>query len=127
MNWEAISVVAELLGLIAVVISVLYLGLQVKNQTQEYKLAGIHDVCRNLMDSYTTLQDPVMAEAWLKGSTDYDALSDVQKIQVIAFITRHLRLVEDTYYQAKANRLKPTYWEGIIRFQKVVMSSDMAI
>ena len=127
MNWEAVSAVAEILGLATVVISVLYLAIQVRSQTREYRLSGIHEVSTNLMDSYAAPQDPAMAELWAKGTKDFDSLSEAQKIQVFAFLQRYLRAVEDTCYQAMANRLETTYWEGIVRFQEKILATNCAV
>jgi hypothetical protein len=126
MNWEAISAIVELLGLATVVVSVLYLAVQVTNQTREYRLAGIHDVSQNLMHSYAALQDPVMAELWNTGTKDYNSLTEVQKIQIFAFLQVYFRAVEDTYCQATDNRLKTSVWEGIVRFQSRIMATSCA-
>ena len=117
MNWEAVSAVAEIIGLVVVIVSVLYLAVQVRNQTREYKMAGIHNVTQSLMDSYAGLEDANAAEVWSRATKDYDSISDAEKIQVFAFCQRYFRAVEDTYYQAADNRLEATYWEGVVRFQ----------
>jgi len=124
MNWEAVSAIAEIIGLVVVVVSVLYLAVQVRNQTREYKMAGIHNVTQSLMDSYAGLEDTNAAEVWSRATKDYDSISDAEKIQVFAFCQRYFRAVEDTYYQAADNRLEATYWEGVVRFQSKVLAAD---
>ena len=44
MNWAAVSAVVEMLGLIAVVSSLIYLAIQVRIQSRETRLAAMHEI-----------------------------------------------------------------------------------
>jgi len=116
MNWEAVSAVAELFGLVAIVVSIVYLAAQIRTQVREFRLASIHEVSVNLMDSYTALQETGMADVWVRGTKDFDSLSETEKVQMFGFLQRNFRALEDAYYQAKDDRLDPRIWTGIMRF-----------
>ena len=44
MNWDAIGAVGEIVGAMAVVVSLVYLGSQIRVQNRESRLAAMHDV-----------------------------------------------------------------------------------
>jgi hypothetical protein len=44
MNWETISASSEIVGVIAVVASVIYLATQIKNQTTESRLVATREL-----------------------------------------------------------------------------------
>ena len=43
-NWDAIGAVGEIIGALAVVISLLYLATQIKSQNRESRVAAMHDI-----------------------------------------------------------------------------------
>ena len=58
MNWDAVSAISQLVGSFAVVLSVLYLGIQVHRSTRVAKLAtqdaaatALRDVTKPLMEN----------------------------------------------------------------------------
>ena len=58
MNWDAVSAISQLVGSFAVVLSVLYLGMQVHRSTRVAKLAtqdaaatALRDVTKPLMEN----------------------------------------------------------------------------
>jgi hypothetical protein len=55
MNWEAIGAVGEVFGAIAVVVSVIYLAIQVRKQTEEARLAAT----RELAAQFQSMVEPV--------------------------------------------------------------------
>src|ERR1043166_3226786 len=76
MNWEAISAVSQLVGSIAVVFSVLYLGIQVHRSTRVARLAtqdaaatALRDVTKPLMENAD------LERVWRVGLEDIGALS----------------------------------------------------
>ncbi len=86
MNWDAISAVAEVVGLAAVVISVVYLALQIRQQTSEIRTAAIHKVTQNFTDSVTPYLDPQVSDLWARGTKDFDGLTEGERIQMISVI-----------------------------------------
>ena len=50
MNWDAISAVAEILASLGVIISLIYLGLQIRNQTIEARLESGRELASQLSD-----------------------------------------------------------------------------
>ena len=76
MNWDAISAISQLVGSLAVVLSVLYLAVQVHQSTRVAKLAmqdaaatALRDVTKPLMENAE------LERIWRVGLEDISALS----------------------------------------------------
>lgn len=126
MNWDAVSAIAEVIGMAAVVVSVLYLAAQVRRQTKEIRTAAIHETTQNYTEAVTPYLDPQLADLWTRGTKDFDSLSDGERIQMISAFTINLRSFQDAFYQAEANRLDAEVWKGIVNFYAAVLSTPGA-
>jgi|GEM_PF-6462052 hypothetical protein len=49
MNWEAIGALGEIIGAGAVVVSLIYLAVQIRGQSSEARTAGMHAVSQGIM------------------------------------------------------------------------------
>ena len=126
MNWDAISAIAEVLGMAAVVVSVLYLAVQVRRQTKEIRTAAIHETTQNYTEAVTPYLDPQLADLWARGTQDFESLTDGERIQMISAFTINLRSFQDAFYQAEAGRLDADVWQGIVNFYAAVLSTPGA-
>ncbi len=127
MNWEAIGAVGEILGAVAVVISLIYVGFQIRQQTREHRLAAIHEATQNFMESLKPFNDPQVTELWIRGLKDFDGLSEADRLQMISVLTINLRAVQDAYYQASESRLDDGVWDGMVRFYGTILSTPGAM
>ena len=76
MNWEAASAVAEILGLIAVVVSLLYLAFQVRQNTIQLKQDNMLKNVRGTLDTnWYYHRDPAAFEVFRKGVKSFDAMA----------------------------------------------------
>ena len=113
MNWEAISALGQIVGAIAVVISVIYLALQVRSNARQTRLASM----RSMSDAFNGfLQglagNPQMGELWYRGVTDYESIQGVDLPRYNALIDHLFRIYEDMYYQNLEGHLDPRVWHG---------------
>jgi hypothetical protein len=113
MNWDAIGAVGEIIGAIAVVVSLGYLGVQIRVQNRESRMASVHDVLEGFRTEIAAFRKVELAELLGKGTKDFEALSETERIQFIAMIQGPFRLWEEAYHQHRGNRLSLAMWEGI--------------
>ena len=114
MNWDAMTAAAEILAAVGVIISLLYLGQQIRNQTLETRLAFANEFVNQLNLVYSDLStDAQLSELWVKGLQDFSALSPPQRAQFSAFAGRLLRIVESVFHQYRWGRIEDTVWSGI--------------
>ncbi|MEJ2129938.1 MAG: hypothetical protein P8X81_14000 [Woeseiaceae bacterium] len=76
MNWGAISAIAEVVGVIAVVVSLVYVGLQVKQNTQQLRHDNLLASIRGTLDSnWLYHRNAETFEVFRQGIRSFDSLS----------------------------------------------------
>ena len=82
MNWGAIGALAELLGAIAVIGTLLYLRLQIKQQNKSQQLEVKESILEGFNRANEQLaSDPTLASLFVRGLNDPDALSISESAQ----------------------------------------------
>ena len=82
MNWEAIGAVGELVGAIAVIATLIYLAIQIKNGARAVRSSAVTDATTALQAFYQELgTNQQTSELYLKGMTNYDSLSEQAQLQ----------------------------------------------
>jgi hypothetical protein len=114
-NWEAIGAIGETLGAIAVVISLVYLALQIRTQNVESRLAAMHEISVGFRDSISTFADPQMAELFTRANGGEEPLTESEMLQLVVGIQRIFRVWEEAYGQHLRGRLDADIWEAMIR------------
>jgi hypothetical protein len=87
LNWEAISAIAEVVGVIAVVISLIYLAVQVKGNThqleqseQANRTQNLQAVCDNYNEWRQMLAVPGNGDIWIRGINDLNGLDHNERV-----------------------------------------------
>src|SRR5260370_36580418 len=84
MNWEAINAVSQLVSSIAVVLPVLYLGIQVHRSTRVAKLATQDAAATALRDvTKPFMENAELARIWRVGLKDISAISIEERARFI--------------------------------------------
>ena len=116
MNWNALSAVAELLGAAAVVISLLYLAAQIRQNTRQVRFAAQQATIHELGNALRTqAQDRDWAELLSRGLNDLDGLDPIEKTQFLSHIGHIFRLYESAYLHHVEGSLDPRFWGGLER------------
>ncbi len=115
MNWEAIGAIAETLGALAVIATLFYLAVQIRqnNRNVEENIRRLRlDAGVSTIESFSRyrayLCQADLAAIHLKGMADYTALSDVERVRfgsvmdelLYSYSTLMLRVQENTYDRA---------------------------
>ena len=112
MNWEAISAIAEVVGVIAVVVSLIYLSIQIRQNT---KVAGaatrqaIADSTENLASDI--LNNGEIAEIFVRHINGED-LSAVESLRLEARCFRDMQHWENIYFQFSEGMVSQDQWSG---------------
>jgi hypothetical protein len=114
MNWEAIGAVGELAGAGGVIISLLYLGIQIKRQSIENRFAAVHEYVNETNIFFgSAAENKEVAEIWVRGIENFDSLDKVEKARFLADLSRTFRSMEGLLYLYLRGRLDSTMWKGI--------------
>jgi hypothetical protein len=113
-NWEAISAVGQLVGALAVVISLIYLAREVRSNAHATRLAAM----RSTLDAFNRLAEqiaehPDLAEVWNRGLVDFESLEGVDRTRFNSRVHQIFRNVEDVYHQHLEGHLDPRVWRGL--------------
>ena len=101
-NWDAIGALAELVGAIAVLASLIYLAKQVQNNTREVRAENIHKIADSFNEINLLLfENDEVAELWLKGINEYASLTPKEKLRYDFGWLAAFRIYDSMYYQTK--------------------------
>ena len=124
MNWEAIGALGEVFGAIAVVLSLVYLGAQVRHNTRALRgsasasaVAGFRDWNANLIG------DPVMTRIFRKGVEDMNSLDEDERAQFLVIIFNFVKTYEDLHYQHAQGAMGLAVWTGWEKMGAVYLTS----
>ena len=113
MNWSAIGAIGEIVGATGVIISLVYLATQIRNQNQEAKISSARSVWESFREMTRSLEDSSTAELYLAAADNYENLTDIQKTQYIALAQRFMRVWEEAYYLNQQGRLDEHIWDAM--------------
>jgi hypothetical protein len=107
--------IAELTTAVAVIISLVYVGRQVKQNTDatQVNAAQVFVQMYNTFTSYLGSSEE-LAELWYRGTTAYQGLNNVEKIRFNAIAGQWFRIAESVYQQWKRGALDKDFFTGVI-------------
>jgi hypothetical protein len=113
MNWDAISAISQLVGSIAVVLSVLYLALQVHQSTRVAKLATQDAAAAALRDVTKPLMENAELERiWRVGVEDISDLSTEERARFFHATYQFLKAFETIHFHYVYGLMDRQLWEG---------------
>jgi len=113
MNWEAISAVGEIVGAIAVVVTLIYLAIQVRRGTSATQAASIQAAAALDHEFLMAVGlDPVTAQLWASYLAAPETLPDDQKMQGHLLMASLLRRLENIRIQNRLGTLSQEGWQS---------------
>ena len=110
MNWDAIGAIAELLAAVGVIISLIFVGLQVRKSNAEARLATIQATTDTEVMMVSTLADH--AETWNKVHTGEALEGDVEIRRGIVLFNLLMIDYENRYHHFLAGNLDERSWSN---------------
>jgi len=109
-EWSAF---AEILGAIAIVISLVFVGFQVRANTRATQAAVYQEHMGYEIDFVTRVgSDPKLANLWERTQRDFPSLEGDEKIQGTYLFIGAMRLWEGYYMQWRAGTLSDAGWRA---------------
>ena len=113
MNWDAISAVSQMIGSIAVVISVLYLAVQLRSSTRVARVAAMDAASAALRDvTKPFMENAELARVWRTGLENLKALSAEDQARFFHAAHQFLKALETIHYHYVYGLLDGQLWEG---------------
>ena len=76
MNWDAVGAIAESVGAFGVIVSLIYLALQVRQNTKQVRLSRFQETSSTLQDGFAPIYHPGNPQIWYKGHHKPNELDD---------------------------------------------------
>ena len=119
MNWDALGASAELLGAIAVIISVVYLAFQIRQNTKQIEentratqaAAFDSSITHGFSARQAIAENGDLARIFVEGSQDPTALSEIDKVRYRLVVQNILWSVWNMQTQTKFGSLQEELWD----------------
>src|SRR5438132_11001132 len=113
MNWDAVSAISQLVGSFAVVLSVLYLGIQVHRSTRVAKLATQDAAATALRDvTKPFMENEEVERIWRVGLEDLSAISAQDQARFFHATYQFLKAFETIHFHYVYGLMDRQLWEG---------------
>jgi hypothetical protein len=112
MNWDAIGAAGEVLGAVAVLITLFYLARQIRQNTEEIRSANYHGVTDSFNElNLTVAGNPDLARVFRLGNEAYDELSEDEKEQYAFVMHAAFRIMDVIKFQSQKGTGDMTLWD----------------
>jgi hypothetical protein len=114
MNWDAIGAAGEIVGALAVVVSVAYLAVQIGKQTTESRLTASRELSTLYLQCLSPLRDDKeLLSIYLKAVQDYEGLPREEQFRMSIFIQQAMRMFEQHYLHIQQQKVDQTFVDSI--------------
>ena len=113
MNWEAIGAVGEIVGASGVIISLLYLAVQIRGDARAKRAATVHEqseAFRSFLQMIATDLD--LGAIYLRGLRDFRSLEDQDHVRFSSHLGFLFRVFEENFFQWEEGHLDAHLWRG---------------
>lgn len=114
MNWEAVGAIAELMGAVAVVATLLYVARQLEEQSRALSTTVRDSAFHQLQEwNYQIIADPLLANLFQNGavSEDWSELSRADQARLIHVFYSFFKVFENIYVHAAEGSVAEDVWE----------------
>ena len=111
MNWDALGAIGELVGATAVIGSMLYVAVQIRQNTEESRISRSQNLLTATSDANALIAtDPDLARIVKEGTFDFDALSALDRIRFSTFFFSFMAKFDFAYHQNLTGNIDRTFW-----------------
>lgn len=111
---DYIATVAEIVAAVGVMISVIYLAIQIDGSNKELRAQSFNDGLANIHKPLELLvQDPALSEIVRRGNLDPDSLSEAEWYRFLRWQLLRFDAYEYTYYAQRNDSTTPEFWSGM--------------
>lgn len=112
MNWDAVGAIAELLGALGVIASLLYLAKQMRGAN---RAAAVDAKLRsmNMLDNYMSMliESPELNDLWMRGRKSLDSLSEAEYYRFSNMAFKGCWYFSAAYFQHRSGTLSTDDWK----------------
>ena len=107
----------------AVLISLIYLALQVRQTERNQQISIRHSRVSRTVELHVALADPAVADAWLHGTRSPQEISETELSQFTNLCRAHFFHFEDSFYQREEGLLNDAAFETVVAGARLLARS----
>jgi len=106
LNWEAIGAIGEVFGATAVILTLVYLAVQIRQNTQNGRDSAVLNAISDFAHGTDELnRDPELVRIWFEGRINFQELDQLEKQRFALYLTSAFHRYEIVLYQARRGKL----------------------
>jgi hypothetical protein len=112
---EALGNIGDFLGGIGVVITLVYLAGQIRQNTRSIRTSAFQAAQRDIVDKLDGMSsDPELVRIYFDGNHKFESFSKEDRRRYATFMTGFLRRYENLLYQTRLGNIDREQWEGVL-------------
>ena len=113
MNWNEVAAIAEAAASFAVVISLVYLAIQVRLQSKQNQMSVINSLTQQWNETIRVFAaDKELYEIWMKGLVEFESLPAIERGRFSAILVGLTQIFEGLHLHHRDGKVDPGLWEG---------------
>ena len=122
MNWEAIGSIGEIVGAAAVVVSVLYLAFQIRQNTHSVRGSTIQAVTETIQRENRWSSD--LGETFVKAIESPSEVTAVEAFKLGEWLSAAMSARQNEYFQYKKKLMDQEMWDASLGIIRSIMSVE---
>jgi hypothetical protein len=120
MNLNDLANLGQIIGALAVVVSLIYVALQIRQNTNAVRAATAQSVHEHFASWYHLLaSDESLSQVVIDGLKDYGSLSEKDKARFVATFMAYLSYSQNAFLKWRQGMLAPSLWLG---WEQIIMN-----
>ena len=113
MNWEALAAVAELAGALVVVVTLVYVATELRENTKALRASAADSALAVVLEFTGDLaRDKEVNQLFTVGTEDWDSLSESDRARLAFVLFRLFKILETIHYHHSLGTLDEETWSG---------------
>jgi len=111
-NWNAFGAIGEVVGALAVVVSLVYVSVQVRAGRRALQTNTRDSVFKQFQEfNYVLMSDPNLADVFQRGTANLDSLDGVEKARFVNTMYSFLKVFENLYLHRLDGSVPLELWD----------------
>ena len=112
MNWDAVSAVAEIFGTFAVVVTLIYVAIQIRQSNRESQSSTAWAITNSLNEFAGRITaNSELASVWNRGIADFQGLDATEQERFVVLIAEWYNVLMALYRTRDLSPLPDSYWK----------------
>ena len=124
MNWDAIGAIGEIIGAVAVFITLIYLALQIRQNTRAVNSSALDSTVNTISIARQSIyENDEVARVYMKGLTTPEELDDLERLKFRLLLHNLMLSQSNIFAQTKFSDLPLSEWQAQSNVIKRVIGS----